>query len=830
MNTKNILIFIVSLLLFQTTQAQRPEKLNSSEIFQKIQKLNFLGSVLYVAAHPDDENTRLISYLSNTTKARTAYLSLTRGDGGQNLIGPELRESLGLIRTQELLEARKIDGGQQFFTRANDFGFSKHPDETLEIWNKEQVLSDMVWIIRKFRPDVIINRFDHRSPGTTHGHHTASALLSLETEALSGNPNQFPEQLKWVKPYTPKRFYFNTSWWFYGSKEKFEGADKSKLASINIGTYFSTLGKSNQEIAALSRSCHQSQGFGTTGTRGEEIEYLEFLKGEVPRNKANIFDGIDTTWKRVENGQAIGNLLKQVEQNFNFTNPSASIPDLIKAYQLIESLSDDYWKEIKKEEIKQCILACAGLYLDANTSVGEITPGSPLLVNLEIINRSDCTMELMQVSTFNTSKLDWNIPTIEYNKNYTKTISIDVPKLQTYTSPYWINKDQTEGMYAVHNQELIGIPDVIRDFKVQFQLKIQGVLLTFDRNLVTKTNDEVKGEQFQPLSIIPDISLSFTEKVHFFSSHKEQKIQLKITSNIDNTKGNIRLEVPQNWNCLPTEIPFECAKKGEEHIVTFTVKPPKTNCESVFYAKAEVNGKSFDSQLNTIHYPHIYNQIIVKPTQTKAIKTDLKIGKQKIAYIMGAGDEVPKGLIQIGYTVQIIKPEDITTEKLLHFDVVITGIRAYNVLDKLAIKQKILFDFVHQGKRIIVQYNTNNDLVTSQLAPYSIKISKDRITNEKATVTFLAPNHPILNKPNKITNDDFLHWKQEQGLYYASEWDKAFTPIISANDKDETPKNSGILVANYGKGTYVYTSLSFFRELPEGVPGAYRLLANLISF
>jgi LmbE family N-acetylglucosaminyl deacetylase len=358
-----ISIILSFLITFQISIAQQPVKPNAVEIYNQIQKLNFLGSVLYIAAHPDDENTRLISFLSNDTKAQTAYLSITRGDGGQNLIGPELRELLGAIRTQELIEARKIDGGIQFFTRANDFGYSKNPEETLQIWNKEQVLSDVIWTIRKFQPDVIINRFDHRSPGTTHGHHTSSAMLSIEAFEKVNDATVFPNQLDYVTTWQPKRLYFNTSWWFFGSKEKFEAADKTNLINLKIGTFYSSLGKSNQEIAALSRSRHQSQGFGSTGTRGEEDEYLELLKGTISKDKTNLFEGIDTTWNRVNEGKAIGDILSNVEKNFDFKNPAASIPELVKAYSLIENLEDKHWKNIKSEEIKKIIAACAGLYI-----------------------------------------------------------------------------------------------------------------------------------------------------------------------------------------------------------------------------------------------------------------------------------------------------------------------------------------------------------------------------------------------------------------------------------------------------------------------------------
>jgi len=373
---RNILkLLLVSLVYSISVQAQQPKKPNASEIHESIKKLNFLGSVLYVAAHPDDENTRLISYMSNQVKARTAYLSITRGDGGQNLLGPEIRELLGVIRTQELLTARQIDGGEQLFTRANDFGYSKHPDETLRIWDKEKVLHDVVLAIRQFKPDIIINRFDHRTPGRTHGHHTSSAMLSIDAFDLVNDASKYSKQLDLTKPWQPKRLFFNTSWWFYGSREKFAEADKSNLLSFNIGTYYPTLGLSNTEIASLSRSQHKSQGFGNTGTRGEQMEYVELIKGDLPTDKSNIFEGIDTSWNRVKGGDAIGEILEKVEQDFDFTNPSASIPKLVKAYGLIQNLEDNHWKIIKSKEIKEIITACAGSLID---NIAENSPDHSL--------------------------------------------------------------------------------------------------------------------------------------------------------------------------------------------------------------------------------------------------------------------------------------------------------------------------------------------------------------------------------------------------------------------------------------------------------------------
>lgn len=819
----------LTLLIGCTILAQKPQKPSAVELYHQIEKLNFLGSVLYVAAHPDDENTRLISYLSNEKNARTGYLSLTRGDGGQNLIGPELRELLGVIRTQELIEARKIDGGEQLFSRANDFGFSKNPDETLQIWDKNQVLSDVIWAIRKFQPDVIINRFDHRSPGTTHGHHTSSAMLSLEAFDKTNDASVFPDQLKYAITWQPKRIFFNTSWWFYGSKEKFDAADKTNLSKLQTGVYYKQFGKSNQEIAALSRSCHQSQGFGNTGTRGEEDEYLEFLKGESLKDKTNLFEGIDTSWNRVKNGKEIGTILENVQKNFDFKNPSASISELVKAYDLIQKLDDNHWKTIKSEEIKKIIAGCAGLYLEAVADNQEVASGSTVKVKLEAINRSNQKMNWNAINTVPNSFTTLSITELPNNKLVNQTIELQITDANDYTNPYYLKEQGTDGMYVVNNQENIGKPDVIRQIKVTFLIEIDGVTIPFERNVVYKYNDDVKGEVYQPLDVVPAVTSSIQEKVYIFPNNKEKAVTVKIKAGKDAVSGTIQLEIPQNWTVSPTSIPFSIAKKGEEQLAIFNVTPSKEAAEIVLKSVISVDGKTFDKEKIDINYPHIFKQMVLKSAEAKAIKLNIKTKGEKIAYIMGAGDEVPKSLTQMGYEVTILKPEDISTERLQNFDVVMTGIRAYNVVTTLGFKQNILLDFVKNGKTMIVQYNTLDEFVTKDIAPFPIKISRDRVTEENAEVRFLAPNHPILNYPNKITQDDFKGWKQEQGLYYPSEWDKNFTPIISSNDKGEKPKDGAILVAKHGKGHYIYTGISFFRELPEGVAGAFRLLSNMIA-
>lgn len=828
MSTRFCFLYI-TLFSFSVLNAQQPVKPSAVELYNQIQKLNFLGSVLYIAAHPDDENTRLISYMANEVKARTGYLSLTRGDGGQNLIGPELRELLGVIRTQELIEARKIDGGEQFFTRANDFGFSKIPDETLRIWNKNQVLEDMIFIIRKFKPDVIINRFDHRSPGTTHGHHTSSAMLSIELFNQVNDVAVFPNQLAYTSVWQPKRLFFNTSWWFYGGRDKFEKADKSKLNNIDIGVYYTLLGKSNQEIAALSRSRHQSQGFGSTGTRGDDIDYLELILGDSPSNKNNLFEGIDTTWNRVKGGAAIGSLLATVEKNYDFKNPAASIPKLVEAYSLIQKLDEEHWRTLKTKELKKIIFGCAGLYLEAVAETQSTTPASILKVKVEAVNRSSQVMMLKNIFSKPEGKIDFASTALENNKPFYQEIELAIPKTQEYTSPYWLKESGTVGMYTVSNQENIGIPDIIRNITVTFSMEINGVTIPFEREVIYKYNDEVLGEVYKPLDIVPVATSTIIDKVKIFDSNKTKKIGVKIKAGKDNCEGIAKLEVTKDWKVTPAEIPFQISKKEGEITVYFEVTPPQKSDEITVSSQLIINGQKEVFEQTLLKYSHIAQQQILSKSEAKFIKLDIKTNAEKIAYIMGAGDEVPVYLAQMGYSVTVLKPEEITKENLKNFQVVILGIRAYNTVEELAFKQQLLFDFVKEGHTMIVQYNTTGKLVTKEFAPFTLKISRDRVTEEDAEVRFLAPTHSVLNYPNTISSKDFKGWVQEQGLYFPDEWDATFTPILSSNDTGENPKNGSLLIAPYGKGYYIYTGLSFFRELPAGVSGAYRLFANMIS-
>ncbi|MDP4600650.1 MAG: PIG-L family deacetylase [Polaribacter sp.] len=804
---------------------QKPAKLSSNQIYEKIQKLNFLGTALYIAAHPDDENTRLISYLANHLKARTGYLSLTRGDGGQNLIGPEIGELLGVIRTQELIAARNIDGGEQFFTRANDFGFSKHPDETFGIWEKEKVLSDVVWAIRTFKPDVIINRFNHETPGSTHGHHTTSAMLSVEAFDLVGDENQFSEQLKFTNVWQPKRLFFNTSSWFYRNSDDFQNATK-ELSKVDVGIFYPLKGLSNNELASMASSQHLCQGFGRLTTRGSENEYLEFLKGDTLADKNDIFSGIDTTWKRVEGGNEIGEILSKIEQDFDFVTPSNHLLKLLEAYQKVMSLKDDYWREIKQKQLLEIIEACTGLYLEVSAESSTASPDDKISVNFELINRSQIPVQLTSVKSTLDDKTIFKGLDLSHNQrfNFKEIILI---KTSNFTSPYWLKNESTLGLYNVENQLLIGKPTTPREAKIEFNLVINYTPITITKNIIRRYAESDKGEIYEPFEILPKVTTKLIEKVLIFSDSIPKKVAVEIRAGSNFINGNVTLQVPQNWRIEPENHHFDILQKNDRQVVEFLVFPPKNQQEGTLKVLATINEKEFNKELIEINYNHIPKQSVLLNSEAKIVRLNIEKSGNNIGYIKGAGDLIPESLRQIGYQVEEIMPSEINEVKLQKYDAIILGIRAYNVIDNLKFKQKYLLDFVENGGNLIVQYNTDRGVDVA--APFMLKLSNDRVTDESSEVLFLDEAHPILNFPNKITQDDFKDWIQERGLYFPSSWGEEFTPIFSMHDKGESPKKGSLLIAKFGKGNYIYTGLSFFRELPSGVSGAYKLFANMLS-
>ncbi len=816
-------VICAALLLPFLVQAQSPDQPNTAEIKLKLEKLNFLGSVLYVAAHPDDENTRVITYFSKGKLATTAYLSMTRGDGGQNLIGSEIGDLLGLIRTQELLAARRLDGGTQFFTRANDFGFSKSANETFNIWGKNEILSDVIRVYRQYQPDVILTRFppDDRAG---HGHHTASAMLAIEAFDVSAKPEVFPDQVTASGTWQPTRLFINTGRFFNNTiNESTPG-----VTTINLGGYNPLLGESYSEIAATSRSQHKSQGFGSRRVRGDQQEFFELVKGEAPGK--DIFDGINTTWTRVKNGDKIKPLVDRVIREFIPEKPAASIPLLLQIKKEINTLDNSVWKTRKLLEVNQVIQDCAGLYIEATANNFWAAPGQPLMATIELINRSDADVQILSIQssdlgldTLVNATLRNNVPiAIRSRKNISST--------KSYSDPYWLREKRSIGLFTVTDKRLIGNPENDPAVMLTFTTRIHGESIDIVKPLVFRSTDPVKGELYRPFEIVPPVFVNISNGVWVFKDETPKNVEVVIKSATDSIQhGSLKLQLPEGWRSDPALIEFTLTRRGEELTKIFKVYPSATEFNGTFKAVAEIKGVAYNHALRTIAYDHIPTQTLLPVAEARIVRINLKKEGGVIGYISGAGDDVPSALRNMGYEVWEMKNEEVTPENLKRLDAIVLGIRALNTNDRIRFMMNDLLTYVNNGGTMVVQYNNSNGLVTDKFSPYPLTLSRDRTTEENAEIRILKPDHPLLNSPNKISASDFDGWVQERGLNFPNKWDPSFESLLSMNDVGEKPLDGGLLVARYGSGHYVYTGLSFFRELPEGVPGAFKLFANIVS-
>lgn len=815
-------IFILILLRFHCAYAQPAEVMNASEIKLALKKLNVLGSVLYVAAHPDDENTAVLSYFSSGKLFRTGYLSLTRGDGGQNLIGSEQSDQLGLIRTNELLEARRIDGAEQFFTRAIDFGYSKSPDETFTIWDKQKLLFDVVWAIRKFKPDIIITRFPADGNGG-HGHHTASAIVAEEAFKMAGDPNSFPEQLRYIDVWQPERLYWNA--WTPALENRKENL--LKYISIDLGSFNKLLGKSYSEISALARTLHKSQGFGASGRRGETLNYFSYVLGSKANN--DITEGIDLTWNRVDGSQKVKELLLEAEKNFNPEDPSQSLPVLVKAYKQLSLLPSSYWKEVKLNELQNVIRSCAGIWLECISTDKSAAFGSEVNLNAGIVNRSSYPINLKCL------KLNFTDSTITLNKELisgkfiSQNIKEIVPSNWKISNPYWLELAHREGLYEINDVTLTGIADFRNELKCQFTLILDGIEISFNTPIYYRWTDPVDGEKYSSFLVSPPVSVRLKDKTVVFPNQSSKDLKIILVGHSNDLQGNIKLILPNGWKIEPDNILFNLKNKNDEKEISFKISPPKENATAVLSFEINTNLGSSDREIIQLNYKHILPQNYFPKAEIKLVKMNLEKKINSIGYVMGAGDEIPEYLQQIGYELTVLSDEDLELSSLNKFDAIITGIRAYNTIEKLRLFHANLIKYVEAGGTLIVQYNNNRELVVDQVGPYPFTISRDRVTEENSLVNFINPNNQLLNFPNKILPSDFDGWIQERGLYFADKWDEKYETLIGCNDKGETRKDGGLLFTKYGKGIFIYTGYAFFRQLPGGVPGAYKLFVNLIS-
>jgi len=828
---RTIALFVSLVIIPAALFAQKP--LDAAQIQLALKKLTVVGSALYVAAHPDDENTALIAYLGNERLYRTGYLSMTRGDGGQNLLGDEKGELLGVIRTQELLAARRTDGSEQFFTRALDFGFSKGPQETLAIWNHDLVLADVVWNIRRFQPDVIITRFPTTGEGG-HGHHTASAILAVEAFTAAADPSKFPEQLKYVHLWQPKRLFWNR---FTFQPVKPDDPSLAKSLRTDIGAFNPLLGRSYTEIAAESRSMHKSQGFGAAERRGSFLNYFDQLAGDPA--KADIFEGIDTSWSRYPGAESIGKVLQEASDNFDPKNPAKTIPLLLQAYDLLDRLraggawANTPWTDVKMRDLQAAIRACAGISIDVAAGDSSVTAGSSIPVSVTVINRSDYPFTLSMVaSRYADPSKGVNAP-LTNNVPVKTDLSIKLPADFPISQPYWLQNPPNKGSYAVNDQQLIGVPENPPAIPIVVTLTDNAMhTIIFEVPAVYRWTDAVQGERVRSVDVVPAVTANLGAPVYVFPDAQPKPVTVSLRNVSATGPVTVRLRVPEGWTSTPASTSVSFAKKGEEAKATFQVKPPAGESNALLHAEAETSdGKKIDVGVTNIDYPHIPAQRVFSDAAAKLVRADIRKRGTRVGYIMGAGDEVPTALRQVGYDVTLLTDDDLDRGDFARYDAIVTGVRAYNARPRMRLAHPKLMEYVKNGGTLVVQYNSTNPqpLLVDVPGPYPFKVTTERVTVEEAPVRFVHPDSPLLNVPNKITQADFNGWVQERGLNFVKDWDPQYQTVLASNDPGEPEKEGGELYAHYGKGTFVYTSYAWFRQLPAGVPGAYKMFVNLVS-
>lgn len=812
-------------------------------ILHDLKRLQQMGSVLYIAAHPDDENTELLAYLARGRNYRTAYLSLTRGDGGQNVLGADLGSKLGMARTQELMAARQIDGAQQFFSRAIDFGFSKNYIETLKVWDKDAVLSDVVRVIRQFKPDILITRFA-TSPGGTHGHHTASAVLAKEAFALAGDPKAYPDQIKQgLEPWQPKRVIWNTSRW---QKEKID--PKAPTLKILTDGKDAITGESFVDIAERSRSMHKTQGFDQFKLPidpGPRTESFQHISGD--RAETDIMDGIDTSWARIKGGEKIGTEIEAIIASYDLKDPAASVDKLfalrkdLAALAASDSSAHSGMLSViheKQRGLDTIIQHAIGLRVETTIAQADVVPGDEVQLTHTALIEKTKESDKIHIQWLG-ARLPEIEKTIDHKQNLVAgqpasfTSKQSLPSTALLEQPWWLRVEGTAGLVEVDDPKLIGTAVNAPTFPIIYRFKINGQsfdLADFPVHIKTAELGTIR----QPLAVISPISLHLDVETLIATAGQAKTITVEATAARAPIAGTLRLEAPAAWHITPASTPIAFDKIGESKRYTFTIQAPdNTNgCadwQARIIASAKIKDVEYKTRRETVTYSHLPTQILHAPAAVRAVKLDLVTSGTTVGFIPGAGESLPEQLQQMGYKVIVFDKDKPQLTDLQKCDAIILGVRAFNVRQGIDSWMPLLMSYVEQGGTLIAQYNRPDKLMTQNIAPYKLTISSGRVTDETAPMKILEPASPILNTPNKLTKADFDGWVQERGLYFAGSWDEHFKPILACNDADEAPLQGGLLVAPYGKGHYIYTGLSLFRQLPAGVPGAYRLLANMIA-
>jgi len=792
--------------------------MHSGALEVALARLQTTARVLYVAAHPDDENTRLLAYLANKREVEVGYLSLTRGGGGQNLIGTEQSELLAAIRTQELMAARRIDGARQFFTRARDFGYSKSPDEALAKWGEEAVLGDVVHVIRSFRPDIIITRFTEAGP--SHGHHTASARLARAAVHAAADPTRYAEQIKaGLQPHKAHRLMLNVPRWGR------QGSDTTGMLTIDVGGYDSRLGLSYPEIAALSRTMHKSQGFGSAGRRGPVLEFFQTLEG--PTAKTDLFDGLTLGWSRYKGGAAVQSALLKVE--LQASAPEKALGPLLKARREMSQLPDRASHPVIAQRLRDLdglVANLLGLHIRAEADRPEVTPGQRLPVRLSIALRRPAALQLKAVQW--SDARDSQVRALQVHQPLELTHQLTISSTRKPTAPPWLNGPISSGLYASADfAQAPGAETVSLDFEIESHRWSVQVPLVHSRT------DRVHGERLRAITVVPPLTVTPAQKVIVMPQGAARPVALIIRSGAKQVRGTVGLDLPEGWSSEPTQVSVHLDAPGQERLVSFSVRPPSAQAAPVsIQPYVLVDGVKSHWRHDLIDHPHIPVQTVLRNSSLRLVPMRYSAPKGRIGYVPGSGDTIAELLQATGVRIEQVPAAELSAERLEPFDVIVLGIRAFNTQpEALAAAHPALMRWVQAGGRLVVQYNTSNRWrpLTAKIGPYPLQIDRGRVTDEFAAMKVLQPKHRLLNYPHSIVQKDFDGWVQERGLYFASTWDSKYTPIFEAHDAGEAPLQGSLLYAHHGKGSFIYTGLSFFRQLPAGVPGAYRLLANLLS-
>lgn len=829
---------------------------------QLLKRLQTTASVLHTGAHPDDEDSGLLAYLARQRQARTAYLALNRGEGGQNVIGPELFEPLGVIRTEELLQARRLDGGEQFFTRVMDYGFSKKREEAARIWGEREVLADMVRAIRLFRPLVLIARFTG-TPADGHGQHQLAGYLTPIAFRLAGDPKEFPEQIaEGLEPWQPLKLYVSQSF--------INNPANQPTLFIDTGEYDPLIGRSYFEIAMEGRSQHKSQEMGMLELRGKQTSGLRLLESRVSSagNDSDVFAGIDTSIKGIarlagDSSQPFAEKLAKLQStaeealsSYDVYHPEKLIPILARGYR--EAVDAEWstrnptskWYCLRKQaEFARALQVAAGVVVDALADSETIVAGESLNVAVRVFapGQTDITLTETKIDTPN----GWQVepgdepqqePMSGFRPRREEPLAARFFKVRSSpetspTQPYWLDlprRNFTFDWSQAGNAKNYPFAKPILAARVK--IKIGGEEIEVAQPVEYRFADDIRGEIRRYVNVIPALTLNLVSDLLIAPTSagtKTYKLVMSVKNNSSSvSKGIAGIEVPKGWKIVPDNANFELLRKGDKTALTFelTIPPGEKTGSYSLRAFASMSGKQFDNEISEISYPHIQTHRIYKKANVKVQVLDLKVAPVKVGYIMGSGDKVPDAIRRMGLDVTLLDEKDLSTGNLNRFDVIVVGIRASQVRPDFVANNGRLLEYMNNGGTLIVQYQ-QQEYIRLNLPPYPAKMDSNfRVVDENAPVKILVPSHPVFNFPNKISDDDWQGWVQERNLYGFTDFDRSkYTPLLESHDEGEPERIGGMVYAEFGKGQYLYTSYSWFRQLPAGNPGAYRIFANILS-